>query len=318
MTYDLIIIGGGPAGITAGIFSIRKRIKTLLITKEFLGQTAKAARVYNYPGFFGIKGRDLMKRFEEHLKKMAALNREIFKILRNEEAAKIDLSFDGGFLIKTEKGGTFKTKAIIVAVGGDPRPLEAGGEKDFIGKGVSYCLFDRNDLKKKSIAIIGGGNSCFESVLELARVAKRIFIFEKSEELKADEYLAQEVNDLIKKGKKIEILFNTEVKKIEGSKKVENLVFYNLKTKKTFQVPIDYVLIQIGVVPATGFLRGLVDFNGRDEIIVNPETCETSRPGIFAAGDADNGQWKQIVVAAGEGAKAALAAYDYLKKMDNF
>lgn len=305
--YDLIIIGGGPAGITAAIYAIRKRIKTLMLTKDFIGQVGRTGRIDNYPGLFGFSGMDLIKRFEEHLKKFEEL-----EIKENQEVIKVEKTKDI-FLVKSDEEDVekeFFSKTIIVATGRDPRPLEVPGEKEFIGKGVTYCsICDAPFFKDKAVAVVGGGNSAFEASLDLAKYAKRIFIFEQTDKIIADEILQEQV----KKQKKIEVFLNKEIKKIIGQKKVQALIYYDLKTGKTYQVPIDGVFIQIGSVPATGFLKGLVEFNESDEIKADLETCATSCPGIFAAGDINDGKWKQIIIAAGEGAKAALAVHQYLQ-----
>jgi len=301
--YDLIIIGGGPAGITAGIYATRKKIKILLIAKDFIGQIGKTNEVDNYPGFSKISGLDLMKKFEEHLKKFS------FEI-KKQKVIKVE-KIQQGFAVKTEEKEEFLTKTIIVATGRDPRPLEAEGEKEYIGRGVSYCsICDGPFFQNKAVAVIGGGNSGFEAALDLVKYAKRIFIFEKSEKIIADEIL----RDRAKKEKKIEIHTNTEIKKIEGNNKVQDLIYQDLKTRKTYQVPTDGVFIQIGSIPATGFLKDLVEFNQTDEIKVDFETCATSCSGIWAAGDVNNGEWKQIIIAASDGARAALAVYEYLQK----
>jgi len=301
--YDLIIIGGGPAGITAGIYATRKKIKILLIAKDFIGQIGKTNEVDNYPGFSKISGLDLMKKFEEHLKKFS------FEI-KKQKVIKVE-KIQQGFAVKTEEKEEFLTKTIIVATGRDPRPLEAEGEKEYIGRGVSYCsICDGPFFQNKAVAVIGGGNSGFEAALDLVKYAKRIFIFEKSEKIIADEVL----RDRAKKEKKIEIHTNTEIKKIEGNNKVQDLIYQDLKTRKTYQVPTDGVFIQIGSIPATGFLKDLVEFNQTDEIKVDFETCATSCSGIWAAGDVNNGEWKQIIIAASDGARAALAVYEYLQK----
>lgn len=311
--YDLIIIGGGPAGISAGIYAARKKIKTLILTKDFIGQVGKTSEVDNYPGFPGISGIDLIKKFEKHLRKFEieiSLG-EVIKVNRNGE----------NFLIKVKGGKEFLAKTIIIATGRDPRPLEVPGEKEFIGRGVSYCsTCDGPFFKDKAVAIIGGGNSGFEAVLDLIPYAKRIFVFEQSDKIMADEILRERV----KKESKIQIHLNKKIKKIEGDGKVQDMIYQDTKTSKTFQVPIDGIFIEIGSIPATGFLKGVVDphtkfgvgvkFNKNDEIKVDLETCSTSCPGIFAAGDVNNGKWKQIVIAAGEGSRAALAVYEYLQK----
>ena len=306
--YDLIIIGGGPAGITAGIYSARKKLKTLLITKDFIGQAGKTSEVDNFPGFPEVSGADLMKKFENHLKKFE------IEIQEGEEITKIEKQKEI-FLVKTEKRKEFKGKTLIVATGRDPRPLEVPGEKEFIGRGVSYCsVCDSPFFKEKAVAVIGGGNSGFEAALDLVPYAKRIFIFERSDKLMADEILQEKIRQLAEKEKKIEIHLTKEVRSIEGRGKVQALLYQDVKTGKNYQVPVDGVFVQIGSIPATGFLKNLCQFNKWDEIKVDFETCRTSCPGLFAAGDVNNGKWKQIVIAAGEGCRAALAAYEYLQR----
>ena len=301
--YDLIIIGGGPAGITAGIYAARKKLKTLLLTKDFLGQVGKTGQVDNYLGFPEISGMELMKKFEKHLKEFA------IQIKKGDKVTKVEKSGQN-FLVKTGKGNEFLGKTIIIATGADPRPLEIPGEKEFIGRGISYCsTCDAPFFKDKSTAVIGGGNSGFEAALDLTKYAGRIFIFERSDKIQADEILQEKVN---KQGK-IQIHLNKEMERIEGKGKVQSLIYKDLKTGKTFQVPIEGVFIQIGSVPATGFLKGLCQFNKDDEIKIDFETCTTSCPGIFAAGDVNDGKWKQIIIAAAEGCRAALAAHNYLR-----
>ncbi len=304
--YDLIIIGGGPAGVTAGIYAARKKLKTLLVTEDFIGQVGKTGQIDNYLGLPGISGIELMEKFKEHIKKFEIEIQEAEKVVRVKKEKEF-------FLIKTGSKKNFLTKSVIIATGRDPRPLEVPGEKEFIGQGVSYCsICDAPFFQDKAVAVIGGGNSGFEAALDLLKYAKRIFIFERSDKIIADEILQEEA----KKEKKIEIHLNKEVKKIEGRGKVQSLLYHDLKTKKTFQVPIDGVFVQIGTIPATAFVKGLVEFNEADEIKVDFKTCQTSCPGIFAAGDVNDGKWKQIIIAAGEGARAALAVYKYLQNMN--
>jgi len=307
MLYELIIIGGGPAGITAGIFGARKKLNVLLITKDFLGQVSRTSRIDNYPGFFDISGPKMIKIFEEHLKKFEIQIREQESVIKIEKR-------ENNFLVKTDKKNEFLTKTVIVATGRDPRPLEVPGEKEFIGKGVSYCsLCDAPFFQEKKVAVIGGGNSGFETALDLAKYAKEIFIFERSNRILADEITQEQT----KKEKKIKIYLNKEIKSIEGKNKVESLVYQDLKTEKIIQMSIDGIFIQIGSIPATDFLKELVKFNEKDEVIVDFETCASSCPGLFAAGDVNSGRWKQIVIAAAEGGRAALSAYGYLQKLSS-
>ncbi len=306
MIYDLIIIGGGPAGITAGIYSGRQRMKTLLITKEFGGQIAKkATEICNYPGFEKCSGSDLVDKFVEHLQKQESVEIDF------SEVGKISKE-NGIFNITTAENKNFQAMSVVVATGADPRPLEAKGEKEFIGKGVSYCVTcDGPIFKNKTIAVIGGGNSGFEAALFMTNYAEKIYILEFGVESKADELNQKEA----KNSDKIEIITNVAVKEIKGKTMVEALVYQDNISKEEKTLEVQGVFIEIGTQPATSMVKGLVDFTKRDEIEIKTETFETKTPGLFAAGDCNSGPYKQIVTAAGEGCKASLAAYDYLRNL---
>jgi len=302
--YDLIIIGGGPAGITAGIYAARQKLNTLLITKDSGGQIArKAVMIENYPGFEEISGLELIQKLEKHLRKQ--------KIdIERDEVIKLK-KITEGFLVITKSKNRFESKTVIVASGADPRPLEVPGEKKFIGRGLSYCVVcDAPLFENKTVAIIGGGNSAFEAAIFLSNIAKKIYILEYSEKVGADEVNQERV----KKTGKVEIITNAALKKIKGNQFVNSIIYQAKKTGKNITLPAEGVFVEIGSQPATSFVRGLVDFNEKDEIKVDFETFQTKTPGLFAAGDVNVGKYKQIITAAGEGAKAALAAYDYLKK----
>lgn len=304
MQYDLIIIGGGPAGVTAGIYAARQKLNALLITKSFGGQIArKAVMIENYPGFEGISGMELIQRFEKHLRKQ--------KIdIERDEAMKVKKS-NNHFLVVTQNKNEFEAKAVIIASGSDPRPLEVAGEKEFLGKGVSYCVTcDGVLFERKTVAVIGGGNSGFEAALFLSKIAKKIYILEYGEVVKAD----AENQEIAKKTGKIEIITNAVVKKIQGDKFLNSLIYEDRKTGEEKNLAVEGVFVEIGSQPATSFVKDLVDFNEKDEIEIDPKTCETKTPGLFAAGDCNAGIYKQIVTAAGEGAKAALSVYNYLQK----
>lgn len=302
--YDLIIIGAGPAGITAGIYAARDRLKTLLITKDFTGQLGrKAIDIENYPGFEKISGLDLVKKFESHLKKykVATLQDEVVKVKKSK----------GIFSVKTEKKKEFQSRTVIVASGADPRPLEVPGEKDFIGRGVSYCTAcDAPMFKNKAVAVIGGGNSGFEAAIALNKWAKKIYILEYGPKIIAD----KDNQEAVAKLKRVQILLNAQSKAIKGEQFVNSLVYQDRKTKKEKTLKVQGIFIEIGSQPATSFVKGIVDFNKKDEIIVNAKTGETSTPGLFTAGDVDDNPYNQIVIAAGEGAQAALSAAKYLNK----
>jgi thioredoxin-disulfide reductase len=307
MVYDLIIIGGGPAGITAGIYAGRQRMKTLLITKEFGGQMAKkSTEVCNYPGFERISGMELIDTFVEHLKKQESVEIKFEQVKQVEKEGNT-------FKITTAENEKIESKTVIVATGADPRPLEAVGEKEFIGKGVSYCVTcDGPIFRNKDIAIIGGGNAGIEAALFMTNYANKIYVLEFGAEIKADQ---QNKNDA-EKSDKIEIITNVAVKEIKGEVMVNSLVYQDNVSKELKTLQVGGVFIEIGSQPATALVKGLVDFTKRDEIMVESEMFTTKTPGLFAAGDDNSGPYKQIVTAAGEGCKTALAAYDYLRKLN--
>ena len=317
MSYDLIIIGGGPAGITAGIYAARQKLNTLLITKDFGGQVArKAVMIENYPGFEEISGLELIQKFEKHLRKQKV---EIVK----DEVGKIE-KIGKKFLVQTTGKNKFESKTVIITAGADPRPLEVPGEKEFLGRGVSYCtVCDAPLFLNKTVAVIGGGNAGFEAAIALANYAKKIYILEYGEKVKAD----TENQERVKKTGKVEVITNAQIGEIKGRhppatlpgkagapKFVNSLIYLDRKMGKEINLAVEGIFIEIGSQPATSFVKDLVEFNEKDEIKVDPFTGQTSCAGLFAAGDADNVPYKQIVIAAGEGAKAALSAYEYLQK----
>ncbi len=329
MLYDLIIIGGGPAGITAGIYAARQKLNTLLITKEFGGQVArKAVAIENYPGFEEISGLELIQRFEKHLRKFTPhhfLTKAKTSISSKNNSksggGQVDIERDEvvklkklkkGFLTLTKSKNKFQSKAVIVASGADPRPLEVPGEKKFIGRGVSYCtVCDQALFKNKTVAVIGGGNAGFEAAIALSNWAKKIYILEYSSKPSADE----SNQELVRKTKKVQILTNAALKAIKGNRFVNSIIYQDRKSDEKITLPLEGVFVEIGNIPATGFVKGLVEFSEKDEIKIDPKTNVTKTPGLFAAGDIDNVPYKQIVIAAGEGAKAALSAYNYIKEL---
>ena len=319
MPYDLIIIGGGPAGITAGIYAARKKINTLLITKDFIGQTGRAFFIENYPGFEGISGIELMERFKKHLKKFE-VDETVASSSHFTDARVIEIKEIGvkkirkvknKFIVQTGKSENFISKAIILASGRDPRPLEVPGEKELIGRGISYCpTCDLPFFKQKPIAIIGGGNSGFNAAIEAVKYGSKVYILEFSSKVIADEIIQERAE----KTGKITVILNAEVKKILGKNEVQGLVYQDRISKKEKTLDVQGIFIMIGEIPATDYIKGLVDFNEKDEIIVDPKNLQTKTEGLFACGDVINVLGGQIVIAAGEGAKAALSAYEYLQK----
>jgi len=305
MIYDLIIIGAGPAGVSAAVYASRQKLNILVISKDVGGQIGKkTVDIENYPGFSKISGPGLAKVFADQLE-------DNHVQVDPDEVLKIEKAGEK-FTISTKFGKTYESLSVIVATGADPRPLEVPGEKEFIGKGVSYCaLCDGPIFRDKTVAVIGGGNSGFETALFLSNYVKKIYILEFGKAVKAE----KENQALLQKTGKAEVVTSAKVLKIEGGPLVKSLTYQNTETSQENKLDLDGIFIEIGYSPATAFVKGLVDFSERDEIITERETYATKTPGLFAAGDCNVGKYKQIVTATGEGAKAALAVYEYLQKM---
>ena len=302
MEHDLIIIGAGPAGITAAIYAARKKMKTLVISETIGGAAAWSGQITNYPGFQFITGQELAQKFDEHVKSFdIEVNMdEVMRIEKKEES----------FEVKTENE-TFFSKTVIIALGRSPRNLNVPGEKEFLHKGISYCATcDAMFYKNKNVAVIGGGNSALDAALQLTRIANKIYLINRDKKISGD----AAVLDKIKTSGKVEIFSNSAVKEITGKDFVEKIkVFVGEKEEKVFDA--DGVFIEIGSGPSEiPFApKEKLKRNEREEIIVN-EKCETSVPGIFAAGDVTNIPEKQIIVAAGHGAIAAISAFKYLAR----
>ena len=214
------------------------------------------------------------------------------------------------FCVRTENDIKYVGKALIVATGRTARKLGIKGEEEFLGRGLSYCaVCDGPFFKDKQVVVVGAGNAGFETALDLAKYAKKVFIFEKSGNIRADELLQSEVRN----NTKIEILLQTDLQKVEGRGKVQSITYKDLTEQKIFQQPMDGVFSQIGGSPVTDFLGSQLKLNKNREIIVNHLTMETSQKGVFAAGDCNDTKFKQMIIAAGQGAVAALSVYEYLQ-----
>jgi len=298
---DLIIIGAGPAGMTAGIYASWQQLDTLVVSKEIGGQIAlKAVPIENYPGFSKISSTELIGKFQEHLEKF---NVEI----KMEEVIEIEKE-DGHFVLQTNEE-KLEAKSVIIATGADPRPLEVPGEKRLIGQGVSYCaVCDGPIYKGEKVAVAGGGNAGFETALFLSKYAKEVTILEYLPEVNAN----SENQRKVESKDSVEVITNAKLKEIKGNKLVESVIYKNRETEKEKEIDVSAIFIEIGRQPATSFVNELVDFNEEDEIIVDKDNCATKTEGLFAAGDVTNVKFKQIVIAAGQGTKAALGAHQYL------
>lgn len=303
--YDTIIIGGATTGLTAGIYVARKKLNSIIITKETGGQTILTDTIENFPGFEKISGGELISKIENQVKK---LNLPIKKGVRVELIEKID----GGFLLKTDKNEELKTKTVIIATGKNPRRLNILGEKEFENKGVVYCsTCDAPLFGGKIVVVAGGGNSGLNSAFDLLNYAVKIYVMEAGDKIIGDEVLQEK----LKASGKVEFMTGMEIKEIKGESFVEKIVYFDKKENKTKELLAHGVFVNIGWLPATGFLKDFVKLNDYGEIIIDNKTNQTSVPGIFAAGDATDIKYKQCIVAAGEGAKSALSVYEYLKNI---
>ncbi|MDD5433470.1 MAG: FAD-dependent oxidoreductase [Candidatus Pacebacteria bacterium] len=312
MIYDLIIIGGGPAGITAGIYAVRKKLNTLLITKDFFGQISKTGQVDNWPGENAISGIALMQKLEKHLKQFPIEIKTGHKVVSAVVLPTLPHSQGqgSGVEVQIDSGEKYQGRSLIVATGRNAKTLGIEGEQNFVGKGLSYCsICDAPFFRDKQVAVVGCGNAGFETALDLAKFAKKVFIFEKGDKILADEILREQAQ----KAGNITINLKTEILKIEGDKKIQSIVYKTIENHKEFQQPMDGVFVQIGSIPATGFLGNLVDFDKNNSIKINDKTLQASVKGIFAAGDCNDTTYKQLIIAAGQGATAALSAYEYLQ-----
>lgn len=300
--YDVAVIGAGPAGLSAAIYAVRKNLSTVLVAFDLGGQLGTTYEVANYPGFQLVTGPDLVQKFFDHVTQYGIENRIGEKVT--------GLQVDGRVkLIKTASGNDIRAKTVIITTGAQKRKLNIPGEKELAGKGVVYCsTCDGPLFKNTRIAIIGGGNSGLEATIEMDGIAKQVFLLSRGE-WNGDEIL----QDKVRAAKRVEALAGYQPVEIHGSDRVTGLTIKRTETGEIRRLDVDGVFIEIGLFPNTDFVLDLVETNERGEIKVDRHGATGVR-GIFAAGDATDGHDKQIVIAAGEGAKAALVAFEYLVK----
>ena len=298
-SYDVAILGAGPAGLTAAIYSVRYGLKTIVISKDIGGVANYADVIENYPGFEG-KGIELMQKFAEQAKKQGA--EIMFDELVSIERAGKD------FAINT-KNKRIGAKAVIISLGTEHKRLGIPGEAKFIGRGISFCsACDAPLYKNKVVAVIGGGNAAATSALILSLHASKVFLIHKGDELKAEKARAER----IKKNKKIEVLYRTIPKEVKGNDFVEALAVE--QDGKARDIKLDGIFVEIGSVPATTFAKELgVDLDDKGYIITD-ENMYTNIKGILAAGDMVKSRLKQVIVSAAQGAIAAKSAYDYINQ----
>jgi len=298
--YDVLVVGGGPAGASAAVYAARKGIRTAIVAERFGGQVMDTMGIENLIGTKYTEGPKLVAQLEEHVKEYAV---DVFNLQRAKSIEK-----NGQIRVELESGATLKSKTVIIATGARWRNLNVPGEEEFRNRGVAYCPHCDGPLfKGKHVAVIGGGNSGVEAAIDLAGIVGHVTVFEFMPKLKADQVLQDRLRSL----PNITIYTNVQVKEIVGSDKVAGIRYVERDTDVEQQLALEGVFIQIGLVPNTDWLEGAVDRTRYGEIITDGHGA-TTMPGVFAAGDCTNEPYKQIIISMGSGATAALGAFDYI------
>jgi alkyl hydroperoxide reductase subunit F len=301
VTYDLLILGGGPAAMSAAVYAARKMMKLAIITKDFGGQVRETSEIENWLGFQSINAKDLVDSFEEHVKSFdipVSLGPSITEVKREA----------GVFKVQTDDGKIYSSRTLILATGKRHRPLNVPGEKELVGRGVAYCATcDAPFFKGKKVVVAGGGNSAFTTAVDLLKVGAEVTLVNFIKGWQADEALQERV----KQTGKASLLDYHQVIRIEGKDRVTGVVVKNRENEAEEKLDANGIFVEIGLLPNNESVKNLVELNEQGEVIVDC-SCRTSIEGLFAAGDVTTVPHKQIVISAGEGAKAALSAYNYL------
>ena len=297
-TYDVLIVGAGPAGLTAGVYCARKLLKTLIVSENIGGQALESWAIENYMGYRMVTGEELMKKFEEQVRTLN-IRLELDRVTGITKEANL-------FIVKTGSGSEVKAKTLILTQGNHPKKLGVANEEQYLGRGLSICATCDGPLYKgKKVAVVGGGNSALQTAIEMSGLAASVDLIVRST-IRADPVSVEK----LKTKKNITVHLNTQVTGIEGGRFLSAVTVKD-ESGKEQRLELDGVFIEIGWLPNTDMVKDLVDLNGKKEIVVD---CNgrTSVPGIFAAGDVTSVRSKQIIIAAGDGAKAALEAFEYL------
>ena len=297
--FDCIIIGSGPAGMSAAIYLTRKKMKTLLISDEVGGQAGKSAEVENYLGYTKLSGAELIGKFSEHIEAIGVETKTgvVTDVIKKENSFEVKAGED-----------VLEAKSIIVTSGKTPRKLNIPGEEEFMGKGISYCATCDGPLfKDKIVTVIGGGNSALDAALEMEKYAQKVYIINLNSDFQGDEIR----KDRVKSSEKIEVMNKAQTISVSGSQFLEKIKYKDLASGEEKEIESNGMFVEIGWAPATEIVKDIVDLNDLKEIKVDKNN-KTSCDGILAAGDVTDIEYKQIIIAAGEGAKAALSAWKYI------
>lgn len=299
--YDVLVIGAGPAGESAALYAKRKGLNVGIIGNKIGGQVKDTSSVENYLGIESETGEGLAHKFQKHI--------EQYEIpVLKDDLVKTFIKGDGVFSVVLESTEIVKAKTIIIATGSKPRQLGVEGEEAFKGRGVCYCaICDGPLFEGLDVVVAGGGNSAVEAAMDLSKIAKTVTLVHRSQ-LRADQILL----DQMSKVENLSVHLMTQIESVIGEQLVTGINVYDKQNDKRFTIPTNGVFVEIGYLPNTGFVNGILTLNDRGEIVVNAKN-ETSLDGVFAAGDVTDVPYKQIIISAGEGAKAALTCNEYLR-----
>ena len=303
--FDLLVVGGGPAGASAAIYSARKGIRTGVVAQRFGGQVQDTLAIENFISVKATQGPQLVASLEEHVKDYDV------DIITEQSAAKLVPASSPNrlFTVELESGASLSSRSVLLATGARWREMNVPGEQEYRGKGVAYCPHCDGPLfKGKSVAVIGGGNSGIEAAIDLAGIVEHVTVLEFDSKLRADKVLQDKANSLAN----ITIITDAQTTQVNGDgSKVTGLTYLCRKTQQSVELALSGIFVQIGLVPNSQFLKDTIELNNRGEIVVAANGA-TNIPGVFAAGDVTDSPYKQIIIAMGSGANASLGAFDHL------
>ena len=303
--YDLIIIGGGPAGVAAGVYAARKRLKTLFITYEWGGQSTVSDEIQNWIGTKAISGAELASSLRGHLE---AYKADIVAIKERELVTKIATAATG-FTVTTDAGGSYDTKTILIASGSHRRKLDIPGAAGFEHKGIAYCAScDGPMFSDKDVVVVGGGNAGFETAAQLLAYAKNVTLLQRGEEYRADPITVEKVLA----NPKMRGITNTELVEVKGDQFVTSIAYKDLADGAIKEIPCDGIFVEIGLIPATEYVKDVVELNKYGQVVTDPRTQATKTPGIWAAGDCTDSLYHQNNIAAGDAVRALEDIYMHI------
>ncbi|KKW36956.1 MAG: Alkyl hydroperoxide reductase [Candidatus Giovannonibacteria bacterium GW2011_GWA2_53_7] len=303
--YDLVIIGGGPAGVAAGGYAARKRLKTLFLTSEWGGQSTVSEGIQNWIGTINIPGTELAQALKNHLD---AYKGDIVETKEGVMVMKVEKT-DQGFTVHAEDGGKYDTKTVLIATGSSRRKLTIPGAQEYENKGITYCASCDGPLfAEKDVVVIGGGNAGFETAAQLLAYTNHVTLLQRGKEYRADEVTVSKVLA----NPKMTGITNTELVRIEGDKFVTKMVYKDLNDGQEKTITCDGIFVEVGNIPSTGFAKDLITLNQFGAIVIDPRTQATSVPGVWAAGDCTDILYHQNNIAAGDAVRALEDIYMYI------